>query len=409
MRRMNLQFPLCRQPSHEVPIRRALATCVGVLTDRLPASDLVAIVLTGSFARGEGTVLPLGDALKILGDFEFFVILARDPDDRLRRMMPAWAREASARLGADGVRVEVEFGPLGLDFLRRRARPSIFVYDLRHHGKVLWGRHDVLKLVAPFGVDAIPREDAVFLVFNRLIEQLATWERLAGLSGVAVLEAAYQRLKLTLDLAGSALAFAGLHTALYRERPAAFRRLVAETPSLEATLAPGFLEELALAGRAKADPAGHFEGLGAAVALEEQRTWLRRRMLAAIPAVAAMLRWELEQLLGRQAELPALLARWARAPSLRQRAWDWAKLVLNPLPAPLPISHLRAARLFWRSTPRALLYLAASRAYFGLDGDAPAADDVWRLLPVPATVRSPGAAAQRQAIVALWQWSIRNR
>jgi len=406
---VNLEFPLCRQPLHEVPIRQALATCVSVLTDRVPASDLVAVVLTGSFARGEGTVLPLGDGLKILGDFEFFVVLARAPNDRLRRMMPAWAREARARLAAGGVRVDVEFGPLSLPFLRRRARPSIFVYDLRHHGKVLWGDSDLLELIPPLGAEAIPREDAVYLLFNRLIEQLATWERIGGLRGDGLIDAAYQRLKLTLDLAGSALAFAGIHTALYRERPAAFRRLVAETPSLEASLPSGFLEDLALAGRAKADPTGYFERLGAAAALEEQRTWLRRRMLAAIPAVAAVLRWELEQLLGRRAELPALLARWARTPSFTQRAWDWAKLVLNPVPAPLPLSHVRAARLFWRSTPRALLYLAGSRAYFALDRGGPALDDVWRLLPLPAAVRSRDAAVQRRSIVTLWQWGIRNR
>lgn len=35
---MNLEFPLCRAPRHERAIRGALADCVDVLTERLPAS-----------------------------------------------------------------------------------------------------------------------------------------------------------------------------------------------------------------------------------------------------------------------------------------------------------------------------------------------------------------------------------
>jgi hypothetical protein len=404
---MSLEFPLCRQPLHEAAIRAALAECVAFLTERLPASALVAIVLTGSFARGEGTVLATGDGLRVLGDFEFFVVLPGGPGARLRRQMAAWGREASARLAARNVRAEVEFGPVELDFFPHRARPSIFVHDLRNHGKVLWGRQDVLDLIPPFGTEDIPREDALRLTFNRMIEQLATWERLEGLDGDALLDAAYQRLKLTLDLAGSALAFAGVHTSIYRERPAAWTRLLAETPSLEAALPPDFPDELAAATRAKVDP-GALEGFGVRAPLAEQRRELRRTMLAAVPATIAILRWELEQLLGAGGELPDLLARYARTPSLRRRAWDWAKLVLNPLPAPLPISHMKAARLFWRSTPRGLVYAAGVRAYLELGRKGAAPDEIAHLLPLSARARPRDAAAQRRAIVALWQWSLRN-
>ena len=66
---MNLLFPLCREPRHEERIREALERCVAFLIERLPSSHLVAVVLTGSFARGEGSVLPRGGVLRVLGGF----------------------------------------------------------------------------------------------------------------------------------------------------------------------------------------------------------------------------------------------------------------------------------------------------------------------------------------------------
>jgi hypothetical protein len=132
-------------------------------------------------------------------------------------------------------------------------------------------------------------------------------------------------------------------------------------------------------------------------------------MLAALPAVRAVLGWELQQYLDADDELSVLLARYARTPGLGRRLRDWAKLILNPLPAPLPISPLGVARLAWRSTPRALLYAAAGHAYLDMAADGAAPEEVWRLLPLPGAVRPLDRASQRRAIVALWQWAVRNR
>ena len=390
-------------------MRDALERCVAFVTERLPPSRLVAVVLTGSFARGEGSVLPWGEALRVLGDLEFFVVLpAGDAVRAERRHFASWGHEASARLAAAGIRADVEFGPVELDFFRRRARPSIFVSDLRRHGKVLWGPADVLAAIPDFGVECIPREDALNLLFNRTIEQLDAYERVARLSGEALLDVLYQRLKLTLDLAGSALAFAGVHTALYQRRPAAFARLVAETPSLGARLPSWFEGELARSAAAKLDPGEHLAWPPAHVGAEEQRELLRGAIVSAAPAVAALLHWELEQLVGAGGELPALLDAYTRTPSARQRIREWARVVLHPMPAPLPIAHGMIARLVWRSTPRALLYVAAARAYLELTGLVAEGDDVGRLLPVPPAARPRDAAARRAAIVALWKWCIRN-
>src|SRR5204862_78239 len=154
-------FQLCRNAQHEGAVRRVVDGCAGFLADRLPGK-LVGLVLTGSFSRGEGTVLAVNGHLRVLGDIEFLVVVPRMTDYRaLRRRANDWGREASARLGAPSVSVDIEFGPVEVGYLRHRARPSIFVYDLATHGKVVWGPPDLLRAIPAFGPERIPREDAL--------------------------------------------------------------------------------------------------------------------------------------------------------------------------------------------------------------------------------------------------------
>jgi hypothetical protein len=402
-------FPLCCEARHEAAIRRLIDACVDFARERLSPQQLVGVVLTGSFARGEGSVLAVDGRLKVLGDIEFFVVLAGAGDYRqLRAEMATWGPTAAAMLGGDRVHADIEFGPVHVGYLQRRARPSIFVYDLRHHGKVLWGPPDLLETMPAFTTDAIPREDALRLLFNRTIEQLDAYDRIATLEGEAVLDVAYQRLKIVLDLAGSALAFSGVHCASYARRPAALARLIKETPSLARRLPPSFERELAHATRTKLAPDDHDFASSGRQSAPAQRRALRAQIIAAVPAMTGLLCWELEQLLGAAGELDVLLDRYLRAQPLAKRTWDWAKLIVNPLPAPLPLSAPASARLFWRSTPRALIYAAGALAYRDLHAPPPDRQTIGRLLPLNGSAWPEDPEAQRRAIVALWRWCVRN-
>lgn len=401
-------FPLCGEARHEAAIRGLLDGCVDFVRRRLSPPTLRGVVLTGSFARGEGSVISRAGGLKVLGDIEFFVVLARGADyQRLRAEMATWGPIAAATLGADRLRASLEFGPVHVGYLRR-AHPSIFVYDLRHHGKVLWGPPDLLEQMPSFGTPAIPREDALRLLLNRTIEQLEAYDRVPTLEADAVLDVAYQQIKIVLDLAGSALAFNGRHCASYAQRPARLAGLIRETPSLARRLPPGFERDLAQATCAKLAPdeydfAGS-EGDGVAA----RRHALRERIAGAVPAMMGLLAWELEQLAGADGELDRLLDRYLAMQSLARRAWEWTKLLRNPLPAPLPLSPLAAARLFRRSTPRALIYAAGVRAYRELAGPPAETGHVDRLLPLGRAAWPQDREAHRRAIVALWRWCVRN-
>jgi len=312
------------------------------------------------------------------------------------------------------VRADVEFGPIEVGFFARRARPSIFVYDLREHGKVLWGRDDVLARIPPFGPEAIPRQDALHLLFNRIIEQLELGDRLPRMPAEQLPGAAYQGVKLTLDVAGSALAFAGTHVPQYRRRPAAFARLLAETPSLEAMLPPALGAGVQAAARAKLDPTEMASWLPAGD-VAARREHLRRAMLESVPAAAGLLAWELAALLGAPdagvPALPRLLDHYVQSPSPYRRLRDWTRTILHPLPSPLALAPRAVVRLACATTPRALLYAAAALAYLAQAGRVdPVAVDRFleRALPLAPRARPRDPAAQRQAIVALWKWCVRN-
>jgi hypothetical protein len=403
---MMATFPLCAEARHEAAIRSLLAGCVDFVRGRLSPERLCAVVLTGSFARGEGSVMSAGGGIRVLGDLEFFVVLTHGGDyQRLRAEMTTWGPTAAATIGAGRVRASLEFGPVHVGYLRR-AGPSIFVHDLRHHGKVLWGPADLLEQIPAFGPEAIPREDALRLLLNRTIEQLEAHERLATLAEDEVLDLAYQGLKVVLDLAGSALAFNGVHCASYAERPRGLARLLRETPSLARRLPGGFEPELARATLAKLSP-DDYDLIGAAGdTLTARRRALREQIVRAIPATLGLLTWELEQLVGAGDDLDGLVERYLRAQPLARRLREWSKLLINPLPAPLPLSASAAVRLFARSTPRALIYAAGVRAYRELAGRPD--DDADRLLPIARAAGLRDRAARRRAIVALWRWCVRN-
>jgi hypothetical protein len=407
-RQLNVDFPLCRDPRHEAAVRIALERSVDVLVDRLPEGALAALVLTGSFARGEGSVMASDGRLRVLGDIEFLAVLASEHEfHTYRTQMPEIGRAASHAV-RDVIEVDVEFGPVTTEYFRTNARPSIFVYDLIRHGKVVCGSTDIVKTVPEFGPERIPADDAVNLLFNRTIEQLEAYDRAATLEGRALWDLAYQRQKLVLDLAGSALAFVGRHQPSYEARPAAFGRLFTETPALRAGLPPVYCAELERAARLKITPGDGRGVLPPALGLDEQREWIRQQIVAGVPAVSAFLHWELGELLQIRDELPALLRRWTRRPTFGRRTWDWGKVALHPTAPPLPLSRLRAGALFCRSTPRALLYTAGALSYLNLAHTVAAPAEIAALLPVRRSRLGTGPDELRRAITSLWRWCVRN-
>ncbi|HEY7509967.1 MAG TPA: hypothetical protein VIG50_06915, partial [Vicinamibacteria bacterium] len=242
--------PLCADARRDAVARALVDGAVDLLLAAEGADALEAVVLTGSLSRGEGSVLFAPEGPRLLGDVELLVLL-RWPFDfaAARRRMAALGREASARASRHAPPAAIEYAPAGVDYLRAAIRPSIFAYDLLHHGQVLWGRADVLREARLPAPEEIPPKDALELVMNRIVEL-----RLAEAEDPQA--RAYHLVKVTLDLAGAALASRGRHASHYAVRPAALRRLLSEDTLLGSALgdAAAFERALEAAVRCKLQP-----------------------------------------------------------------------------------------------------------------------------------------------------------
>ena len=88
-------FALCRDARGDAAVRATLERCLSLLRERLDRR-LVGLILTGSFSRGEGSVLPVNGHLRVLGDVEFLVVVPHGRDYRTHRpVLDHWSHDAT--------------------------------------------------------------------------------------------------------------------------------------------------------------------------------------------------------------------------------------------------------------------------------------------------------------------------
>jgi hypothetical protein len=209
MRKVNRDsLVLCQSdPIADAYLNRALNICL----DTLQSSNLfrdATVILTGSLARGEGSVISGGNDLHSLSDMEFLVSLGNSQScDVLVRELACLEDAANEAVTAAGIKCKAEF-TYALHRYYVNARPSIFAYELKTHGKLVQGDEDLLALVQSFSAKDIPRIDAFYLLCNRMVEQLERF-CLFFLSGKSCPEQVfrYAILKGYVDIATSVLVF----------------------------------------------------------------------------------------------------------------------------------------------------------------------------------------------------------
>jgi hypothetical protein len=394
--------PFCADPQRHDWLQTLVKRSTDFLLHQVGPQNIDAIILTGSTARGEASVLPIAADYRLLGDLEFLVIV-RAPFDwpAMRRRMHELSCQATRDIGAEGYHASIEYGPAGRIYLQRNIRPSIFAYDLRTHGRVLWQQVDIWPDMCPVSVEEIPREDALNLLMNRLVELLMLDARGGCTEPRAMQDQAYHLVKVMLDLAGSALAFAGRHVSRYSERSRDFRDLLDTSPDLCAALrdVDHFVATLEQAVACKLDPTDIRLALPDPAAATRQHTvWSLDLWL-----------WEVQHLLGLPATtfrhtLEAYLAR----ETLKARLKGWGKFLRHPLRPAHALSWPRLLRHLFRTSPQTLTYAAALLTQAGMAG---VAGPDWRqqvavVSPVPLSPAHNGRVAQD--IGALWQWLLRN-
>jgi hypothetical protein len=340
-------------------IDETVRLCRCVYRDRVRS-----IILTGSVARDEGTVVDTESGRTLLGDAEFFLLFKDGtplPPEADLQLIGARIQHA---LKHQGLAAKVSVDAVHGDYLRG-IQPSIFGYELRTRGVVAFGDQEVLGLVPDFGAADIPLEDGWRLLANRLVEQLEGFDELVSHTPTVSRDVHYRTVKLYLDMGTSLLVFAGGYAPTYTERVDALRQLQAQKPELPIRL-DAFVDDVVSATRWKLG--------GCAAPPSTPRAFWER----ALGYAERLWRWELSRLTGLDADGPSdgLLRAWSARQPLRSRLRGWAYVARRhgwSRSLPYGPRWLWAAR---RSSPRHLVYGAAASLMFAMDGPEPAHRDV---------------------------------
>lgn len=374
------------------------------LTSRLPTKPQ-SIVLTGSFARDEGSVLATSNRFRVLGDMEFMVVFPLGVDrGPLQESLDQHAERLKRELSSRGVDCDLEFRAITSEYFRA-LRPHIFGYELLAHGRTVWGDATFLSAIPKFPRRAIPKWDAWRMLNNRIVEQLEWIGQITSYSPDKLLYIYYQLIKCHIDLATSLLVFAERYEDTYAARSRAFAEWAAEEDSHKEVK---FLR--LLAQRVTACTAFKLNPNSAAIPLsvrvsaldhEDFRGDLRQALIDLVPLVRETWRWEAEAL-AHNANSPELTDASLQSAVLRmqpmgEKCRGWAKLLNMPTVRQEPGFWGRFVRLAFQGSPRYLVYGVAAQLFFQLpsalsNGGATdaAADLDWQL-----PVRFAGNECQR--------------
>lgn len=340
-------------------ISKSVAESAGVWFGR----QLRGVILIGSLARDEATVVWENGSRKVLGDAEFLLAFSDETPLPPADTLDSFKDEVGNKLVQQSVSVKLDFAAVPLLYLQRLQR-SIFTYEVKAYGRVIWGDREIFSLIPAFPASDIPLEDAWRLLCNRIIEVLETVGEMDVGAGELSPALHYRTVKLYQDMATSYLVFVGCYEPSYRSRAERLAQMAADPQhagDLPFQLA-AFSACVSACTRFKlaGPPSGASNELGFAASTDFIR--------AAMADAHALWRWELARLIGDQHRRSdtELMSKWMRTLPFRARVRGWAHVLskcgwhrsfgLWP----------RWLRLAMKSSPRHCVYAAASCLFFRL-------------------------------------------
>jgi hypothetical protein len=315
---------------------------------------LKAIVLTGSVARGEASLIRKGDGWEFLGDVEFLIAFQDNAGLPSKPALDEIRQRIEDRLRRNNIQCAVDLSAVHPDYFRRLP-PHVFSHELRECGQVVWGDGQILKTIPQFSAGEIAHEDAWRLLCNRMLELL---ECAAGISDgdeATDPKLRYRVLKLHLDMSTSLLVFLGKYAPGYRARLEIVRQLADREGAGEEYPFDmrGFADLLAACTSEKLGRAG------AAAPLE--LSWR-----PAIRLAHKLWRWELEKLTAGRARGTdrQIFDAWMSMQPVGRRARGWLYVVRARGWHRSYREWARWLRLAGKGSPRYWTYLVASTLLF---------------------------------------------
>jgi hypothetical protein len=347
-----------------------LQTAIAHITGRLEkcmTPQPMAVILTGSFARGEGSVLRMQNRARVLGDMEFMVLCPPRSDLRtMQKQLRQEATQSTYDLAKKGIDCEIEFSAVDPKYLYS-LRPQIFGYEFLNHGCVVWGDPDTLRTAPRFPASAIPLWDAWRMLNNRLLEQLQ-WVEAVTLENRTLLEPIfYQTIKCYLDLGTSLLIFGKRYKSTYASRAAALMRWAREEPrnALLSTISRAVAEctEFKLSPRI----GRRVLGVRFDTTAEELRPDIQKMVVNFVRDAHEVWRWQACQLVGRSVDSDSdakLTQEVLATQGWKEKARGWAKIALMPNVRRQCRFAKRMRSLCRSGSPRYLIYSVAAELCF---------------------------------------------
>jgi hypothetical protein len=323
--------------------------------------DLQTLILTGSFARGEGSFIRHQETWQALSDAEFIVVLvdsARVPSTTEQREM---RHKTSHALQARGINCSLSFGLVHADFLRK-LQPSIFAFELRACGRLLSGDASVLSLTPQFRASEIPLEDAWRLLCNRLVECLEVLGCLEGKCESVSPQLSYRIVKLYLDMCTSLLVFCGAYEPRYLQRADALSRLAQSEPADAPFSLREFSRQVSAVTKFKvsSNSSENFE-----ISARKEMALVTAEAMA---YARQLWRWELKKLTNSKDDPDdqQLLRRWMSQQGMAGRLRGWAYVCRKQGWHRSWREWARWLRLLCQASPRYCVYAVASEMCFVL-------------------------------------------
>ncbi|MDE3136585.1 MAG: hypothetical protein KGL59_08420 [Acidobacteriota bacterium] len=313
-------------------------------------SRLRAVILTGSLARDEATVLCSDGPRRVLGDADFLLTFNRKAKLPSAAAIESLGEEVTDSLERQGVVCAVHLAAVRPGYLARLPA-HISSYELRHAGRVVFGDEGILELVPEFSPAQMDREDAWRLLSNRMIEWLEARVGNEPQADSPSVDLAYASVKLWMDAAASLLVFLGEYEPGYAARAARLETLggapAAELPFPLAQFRAAVAEATSWKLRPDSFPARSF-GWGFC---EEARRFAVRLWC-----------WELARMTGQSAGLPplTLCGTFSRRLPRKQRMRGWLRVARETGVRGAWPHRRRWAQLSRNGSPRHWLYAVAA-------------------------------------------------
>ncbi len=209
MNELSLDFVMAKYDHEDAVLRQIAEEALDFLLKRVETHKIRCILLTGSIANGEGTVIK-SDSSIVTSDFDFIIYMNLFDFLKSRAHLQNLSRQMTTRLVKRGVNTHATFLP-STRFLQEGihlVNPRIYEYEFAFASKCLFGKSPSFdKSARPSKRDAL---ELIFTVVSDLV--------FSDLKNISKIEQSYIYAKRALTLLNSTLILNGIFAETYEKR-----------------------------------------------------------------------------------------------------------------------------------------------------------------------------------------------